>query len=83
MGGGPGEPGRTRGFQLWVALSPDTNSGPAASVYQAPEDIARDGPALVLLGAHDATSPLEALSPMNYLAVRLKAGESWRYQAAD
>jgi redox-sensitive bicupin YhaK (pirin superfamily) len=34
-----------------------------------------------LLGKLGAvSSPLPAPSPMNYLAVRLKAGESWRYQ---
>jgi redox-sensitive bicupin YhaK (pirin superfamily) len=32
-GGGAGEPGRTRGFQLWVALSPDLEVGPSESVY--------------------------------------------------
>jgi redox-sensitive bicupin YhaK (pirin superfamily) len=80
-GGGPGETGRARGFQLWVALPSTHELGPVESIYQAPEDIARDGPALVLLGAHGAAaSPLEAPSPMTYLAVRLKAGESWRYQ---
>ena len=35
----------------------------------------------MLLGAYgSATSPLTAPASMNYLAVRLKAGESWRYQ---
>jgi redox-sensitive bicupin YhaK (pirin superfamily) len=80
-GGGPGETGRARGFQLWLALPPEHELGPVESIYQAPEDVARDGPALVLVGAHGAAaSPLEAPSPLNYLAVRLKAGESWRYQ---
>jgi redox-sensitive bicupin YhaK (pirin superfamily) len=80
-GGGAGEGGRTRGFQLWIALPPDQELGPVESVYQAPADVARDGPARVLLGAYGAAaSPLKPPSPMNYLAVRLKAGESWRYQ---
>jgi redox-sensitive bicupin YhaK (pirin superfamily) len=80
-GGGPGAPGRTRGFQLWVALPPEHELGPVESLYQAPEDIAREGPARVLLGAHGgAVSSLDAPSSMNYLAVRLKAGQSWRYQ---
>jgi redox-sensitive bicupin YhaK (pirin superfamily) len=35
----------------------------------------------VLLGSYgSATSAIEAPSPINYLAVRLKAGERWRYQ---
>jgi redox-sensitive bicupin YhaK (pirin superfamily) len=80
-GGGAGDSERTRGFQLWVALPAEHELGPVESIYQAPEDIARDGPARVLLGAHGvAASPLKAPASMNYLAVHLKAGESWRYQ---
>ncbi|MDB5436825.1 MAG: Pirin domain protein [Phenylobacterium sp.] len=80
-GGGAGEAARTRGFQLWIALPPEHELGPVESIYQAPADIARDGPARVLLGVYGAAaSPLKAPSPINYLAVRLKAGETWRYQ---
>ena len=80
-GGGPGDGGRTRGFQLWLALPPEQELGLVESVYQAPEDVALDGPARVLVGAHGAAaSRLQAPSPLNYLAVRLKAGEAWRYQ---
>jgi redox-sensitive bicupin YhaK (pirin superfamily) len=80
-GGGAGEPGRTRGFQLWVALPPELELGTSESVYQAPEVIPHDGPACVLLGSYrTATSSIQAPSPMNYLAVRLKAGERWSYQ---
>jgi redox-sensitive bicupin YhaK (pirin superfamily) len=80
-GGGAGEPGRTRGFQLWVALPPDLELGPSESVYLAPEVISEDGPARVLLGSYGtAASAIKTPSPMNYLAVRLKAGEHWTYQ---
>src|ERR1700680_1439871 len=80
-GGGAGEPGRTRGFQLWIALPPDLELGPSESVYLAPEVIPQDGPARVLLGSYGtATSAIKTPSPMNYLAVRLKAGECWSYQ---
>src|SRR5260370_481861 len=80
-GGGAGEASRARGFQLWLALPPEHELGPVESIYQAPEDIARDGPARVLVGAHGAAaSSLKAPPSINYLAVRLKAGESWRYQ---
>src|SRR6266852_9512868 len=80
-GGGSGEPGRTRGFQLWIALPPELELGPSESVYLAPEVIPHDGPAHVLLGSSGtATSSIKAPSPMNYLAVRLKAGERWSYQ---
>jgi redox-sensitive bicupin YhaK (pirin superfamily) len=79
-GGAAGEAGRSRGFQLWIALPPEHELEPAESIYQAPPDIRRIGPVSVLLGRVGAvSSPLPAPSSMNYLAVRLKAGESWRY----
>src|SRR5438132_7945760 len=80
-GGGSGEPGRTRGFQLWIALPPELELGPSESIYLGPERLANDGPARVLLGSYGtATSAIKAPSPMNYLAVHLKAGERWSYQ---
>jgi redox-sensitive bicupin YhaK (pirin superfamily) len=80
-GGGTGEPGRTRGFQLWIALPPNLELGPSVSLYQAPEVIQNEGPAKVLLGSYGfAKSAIEAPSSINYLAVRLKEGERWRYQ---
>jgi len=80
-GGGPGDSGRTRGFQLWLALPPDQELGPVESIYQAPDEVKHSGPAHVLLGSYDGvTSPLKAPAPINYLAIQLKAGESWRYQ---
>lgn len=80
-GGGTGEPGRTRGFQLWIALPPELELGPSESIYLAPEVIPNDGPARVLLGSYGAAkSSIQAPSPMNYFAVRLKAGERWSYQ---
>jgi redox-sensitive bicupin YhaK (pirin superfamily) len=80
-GGGMAHPGRTRGFQLWVALPPTLELGPTVSLYQSPEDVQSDGPARVLMGRHGkASSAIAAPSPINYLAVRLKAGERWRYE---
>jgi redox-sensitive bicupin YhaK (pirin superfamily) len=80
-GGGLGDPGRTRGFQLWIALPPELELGPSESVYLSPEVVPSDGPARVLIGSYGtATSSIKAPSPMNYLAVRLKAGERWGYQ---
>src|SRR5438132_1571464 len=82
-GGGPGDTGRARGFQLWLALPPDQELGLVENVYLAPDAVARDGPARVLVGTHGgATSSLNAPASLNYLAVRLRAGESWRYQPA-
>jgi redox-sensitive bicupin YhaK (pirin superfamily) len=80
-GGGLDNAGRTRGFQLWIALPPPLELGPTVSIYQAPEDVPQDGPARVLLGSYgSASSAIESPSPINYLAVRLKSGERWRYQ---
>src|SRR6266404_770132 len=80
-GGGAGEPGRTRGFQLWIALPPGLELGPSESVYLSPEVIPHNASARVLLGSYGtATSAIEAPLPMNYLAVHLKAGERWSYQ---
>jgi redox-sensitive bicupin YhaK (pirin superfamily) len=79
-GGGIGA-GRTRGFQLWIALPPELELGPAISLYQPPDEVQSDGPARVLLGSYGfASSMIESPSPINYLAVRLKAGERWHYE---
>jgi redox-sensitive bicupin YhaK (pirin superfamily) len=80
-GGGLDETGRARGFQLWLALAPDHELGPVENVYLDPDAVARDGPARVLVGTHGgAISSIKAPASVNYLAVRLRAGESWRYQ---
>jgi redox-sensitive bicupin YhaK (pirin superfamily) len=79
-GGGAGKPGRARGFQLWIALPPHLELGPSVSIYQSVDDVPVAGPARVLLGAYEgASSAIEAPSSINYLAVRLAAGERWRY----
>ena len=80
-GGGAGENGRTRGFQLWLALPPEHEHDPVESTYQAPEDIRHNGPARVLVGGYGGvTSALTPASPLTYLAVRLRAGQSWRFE---
>ncbi len=80
-GGGLDKAGRTRGFQLWIALPPKLELGPTISIYQAPDDVPEDGPARVLLGSYGSASNAIAFpSPINYLVVRLKAGERWRYE---
>jgi redox-sensitive bicupin YhaK (pirin superfamily) len=79
-GGGAGEPGRARGFQLWLALPPHLELGPSVSLYQSAEDVPLAGPARVLLGSYGgASSAIEAPSEINYLAVRLARGERWQY----
>ena len=80
-GGGAGESGLTRGFQLWVALPPQLELGPSVSIYQDAEDVRVAGPARVLLGAYEgASSAIRAPSEINYLALRLAPGERWQYQ---
>jgi redox-sensitive bicupin YhaK (pirin superfamily) len=80
-GGGLDKAGLTRGFQLWIALPPELELGPTLSIYQAPEEVPEDGPARVLLGTYGAaSSAIVSPSPINYLAIRLKAGERWRYE---
>jgi redox-sensitive bicupin YhaK (pirin superfamily) len=80
-GGGLDNARRTRGFQLWIALPPELELGPTTSIYQAPRDVPKHGPVRVLLGSHGAaSSSIVSPAPMNYLAVRLKAGERWSYQ---
>jgi redox-sensitive bicupin YhaK (pirin superfamily) len=80
-GGGLDKAGRTRGYQLWIALPPELELGPTISIYQAPGDVPQDGPARVLLGSYgSASSTITSPSSINYLAVRLEAGEGWRYE---
>jgi redox-sensitive bicupin YhaK (pirin superfamily) len=81
-GAAPGEP--LRGFQLWVALPPPAENGPAESQYIAPDEVQSEGPARVILGSYGrATSPIRAPEGMNYLHVRLKDGQRWRYTPPD
>lgn len=71
---------RVQGFQLWLALPASEENAPAQSIYLAPSQVPREGPARVLLGRHGAAqSPIPAPAPINYLAVQLKDGEHWRY----
>ena len=80
-GGGSGDAGRSRGFQLWLALLADQELGASESIYLSPQEILKTGPVSVLLGSFEGVeSPLKAPSPINYLAVQLKAGQTWRYQ---
>lgn len=68
------------GFQLWVALPAAEENAPAESLYLAPSQVPQEGPARVLLGRYGAAqSAIAAPAAMNYLAVRLKDGERWRY----
>jgi redox-sensitive bicupin YhaK (pirin superfamily) len=77
-GAAPGEP--VGGFQLWVALPPSEENGPAESQYIAADEVQMEGPARVILGSYGrATSPIRAPAGINYLHVSLKSGQRWRY----
>jgi redox-sensitive bicupin YhaK (pirin superfamily) len=77
---GGAEPGRVRGFQLWVALPPELENGESASFYASPDVVPVAGPARVVLGHYDAAqSPIDA-PPMTYLSVELQAGERWTFR---
>src|SRR6476661_1812628 len=79
-GGGLDKAGRTRGFQLWIALPPELELGPTLSIYQDPEEVPELAPTRILLGSYgSASSVIVSSLPINYLAVRLKGGERWRY----
>lgn len=78
--GAPASDAPVLGFQLWVALPASEENAPAQSLYLAPSQVPQEGPARVLLGRYGAAqSAIAAPASMNYLAVRLKDGERWRY----
>lgn len=83
--GAPVDNQRVLGFQLWVAMPPDFELAPAYGRYLGPVEVPQAGSARVLLGqygdgASALASPIPAPSPITYLAVHLKAGDSWRFE---
>jgi len=74
----PGEP--VRFYQLWIALPASQENSPPESQYMAPDAVQEDGPVRVILGRFGrARSPIRAPDGINYLHVRLKNGQRWRY----
>jgi redox-sensitive bicupin YhaK (pirin superfamily) len=72
--------GPVRGYQLWVALPPELELGAPHSQYLSAGDGPRVGPAQVILGRYEnVESPIPAPAGINYLLVRLSAGEQWQY----
>ena len=68
------------GFQLWVALPPTEENARPESIYLDPCQVAKQGPARILLGSHDGVgSGIPAPGDMTYLGVTLRAGEEWTY----
>lgn len=77
---GTAEPGRVRGFQLWVALPADQENAQSESQYLLPADVPASGPVRVVLGSYGGvTSPIAA-PPMTYLSVSLKDGERFLFE---
>jgi redox-sensitive bicupin YhaK (pirin superfamily) len=71
---------RIKGFQLWVALPPELENGPHASQYLHPTEVPSSGPTRIVLGSFNGVhSPILAPTGINYLDVRLRAGERWSY----
>jgi redox-sensitive bicupin YhaK (pirin superfamily) len=79
--GGP-LPGRTRVFQLWVALPPELENAANDSNYVLPRDVPAEGPVRVILGDYGKLKSPIASPPMTYLHVRLQPGQRWTYQPA-
>jgi len=83
-GGGAWHTGRPvaagAAYQLWLALPPELETAPPVSRCLGPENFPRHGPVRVILGEWGGVkSPIPAASPLAYLDVVLKAGETWRY----
>ncbi len=75
-----GDSATIQGFQLWVALPPELENGSVDGQYVEASDMPTVGPATIILGEHQgAVSPVRSPDGMNYLLVRLAAGEKWSY----
>lgn len=72
---------RVTAFQLWLALPPELENGPAEGIYVAPEAVPQLDHVRVLLGRYGELShPIPAPSLLLYLDVELAAGERWSVQ---
>lgn len=76
----PADLERFHGYQMWVALPREVENGEPQTQYLPAQAIPRVGPARVILGSYRGThSPVLSPDGINYLHVRLRAGEQWRY----
>ena len=72
---------RVTAFQLWLALPPELENGPAEGIYVSPETVPQLGQVRVLLGRYgESSNPIPSPSPLLYLDVVLNAGESWTFE---
>lgn len=73
-------PTTMRGFQTWIALPPELEASPAESHHLSVDEVPYDWPARVILGQYGpAKSTIDLHAELNYLDVKLKAGERWSY----
>lgn len=71
---------RIKGFQLWLALSPELENAAVDSQYIEAADMPVVGPATVILGEWGgAVSPVRAPAGINYLLVTLAPHQCWTY----
>jgi redox-sensitive bicupin YhaK (pirin superfamily) len=69
-----------RGYQLWLALPPQLENGPAQSQYLPSQAVPVIGPARLVLGTYAGMrSPVDSPEGVNVLHVRLDEGEHWKY----
>jgi redox-sensitive bicupin YhaK (pirin superfamily) len=72
---------QAKGFQLWLALPEELENAPSQSHYLSAAEVPEEKPARVILGSYGrAKSAIAAPASINYLDVRLAAGERWTYQ---
>ena len=75
---------RVKGFQLWVALPAALELAETDSQYLDASAFQSAGPARVIAGEYEGVkSILRVPAGMNYLDVRLRAGERWVYQPPE
>ncbi len=77
----PGNVPRIQGFQLWLALPPELETGEPDTRYFEAGQMPHAGPARIIVGSYDGiASPVPAPPGINYLLVTLPPGESWTYR---
>jgi redox-sensitive bicupin YhaK (pirin superfamily) len=74
-----------RAFQLWIVVPQGLESSAAGNRYLAADEVQEETPVRVILGQFGrARSALADAAPdINFLHVRLRDGERWRYVAPD
>ncbi len=72
---------RIKGYQLWIALSPQEENSVSEARYFDASRFRKDGPARIILGSYGTVaSEVRAPEGVNYLDVALQKGERWLYE---